>query len=77
MAQLPLPNTPLKKKSSNPKKNNIVREYVLPNFSINRHHGRVRLPNEELSATDQVLFMENERFTIPELLFRPDDIGLC
>lgn len=60
---------------SNPKKNSILREYVLPNFSINRH-GRVRLPNEELSATDQVLAMENERFTIPELLFRPDDIGL-
>lgn len=60
---------------SNPKKNSIVREYILPNFSINRH-GRVRLPSEELSATDQVLHMENERFTIPELLFRPDDIGL-
>lgn len=60
---------------SNPKKNSIVREYVLPNFSINRH-GRVRLPNEELLATDQVLHMENERFTIPELLFCPDDIGL-
>ncbi|KAG1901091.1 actin-related protein Arp6 [Suillus fuscotomentosus] len=60
---------------SNPKKNSIVREYVLPNFSINRP-GRIRLPNEELSTTDQVLHMENERFTIPELLFRPDDIGL-
>lgn len=60
---------------SNPKKNSIVQEYVLPNFSMNRH-GHVRLPNEELSATDQVLHMENERFAIPELLFRPDDIGL-
>jgi len=60
---------------SNPKRNSVVREYILPNFSTNRH-GHVRLPGEELSATDQVLHMENERFTIPELLFRPDDIGL-
>ncbi|KAG0709921.1 hypothetical protein DFH29DRAFT_886519 [Suillus ampliporus] len=60
--------------SSNPKKNSIVQEYILPNFSIHRH-GRLKLPSDELSATDQVLHMENERFTIPELLFRLDDIA--
>ncbi|OJA12187.1 hypothetical protein AZE42_03943, partial [Rhizopogon vesiculosus] len=60
---------------SNPKQNSIVQEYILPNFSTNRH-GHVRVPGEESPATDQVLHMENERFTIPELLFRPDDIGL-
>lgn len=49
-------------------------EYLLPNLSINRG-GEIRRPGYELAPTDQVLFMENERFTIPELLFRPDDIG--
>lgn len=24
---------------------------------------------------DQILVMNNERFTVPELLFRPDDLG--
>lgn len=61
--------------SSKPKKNSIVLEYLLPNFSINRN-GQIRPPGYELTPTDQVLLMENERFTIPELLFRPDDIGL-
>ncbi|KAH7915450.1 actin-related protein Arp6 [Hygrophoropsis aurantiaca] len=60
---------------SNPKRNNITQEYVLPNFSISRN-GRIRQPEDELTPTDQVLVMENERFSIPELLFRPDDIGL-
>lgn len=59
---------------SSPKRNPIVMEYLLPNFSINRG-GEIRRPGYELTPTDQVLLMENERFTIPELLFRPDDIG--
>ncbi|KIL00217.1 hypothetical protein PAXRUDRAFT_130412 [Paxillus rubicundulus Ve08.2h10] len=60
---------------SNPKQNSIVMEYLLPNFSINRG-GMIRPPAYKLTQTDQVLLMGNERFTIPELLFRPDDIGL-
>ncbi|KAG8214390.1 actin-domain-containing protein [Butyriboletus roseoflavus] len=60
---------------STPKQNSVVMEYLLPNFSINRA-GEIRRPGYELAPTDQVLLMENERFTIPELLFRPDDIGL-
>jgi len=60
---------------SSPKQNSIVMEYLLPNFSISRG-GEIRRPGHELTLTDQVLLMENERFTIPELLFRPDDIGL-
>ena len=59
---------------SSPKHNSIVMEYLLPNFSINRG-GEIKRPGYELTPTDQVLLMENERFTIPELLFRPDDIG--
>jgi actin-related protein 6 len=49
-------------------------EYLLPNFSMNRG-GMIRPSGYELAQTDQVLLMGNERFTIPELLFRPDDIG--
>jgi len=60
---------------ASPKQNPVVMEYLLPNFSISRG-GQIRPPGYELSQTDQVLLMENERFTIPELLFRPDDIGL-
>ncbi|KAF9222982.1 actin-domain-containing protein [Gyrodon lividus] len=60
---------------SKPKQNPIVMEYLLPNFSLNRG-GEIRPPGYELTPTDQVLLMENERFAIPELLFRPDDIGL-
>ena len=59
---------------SSPKQNSIVMEYLLPNFSINRG-GEIRRLGYELTPTDQVLVMENERFTIPELLYRPDDIG--
>ncbi|KAF9240261.1 actin family [Melanogaster broomeanus] len=60
---------------SKPKSNPIVLEYLLPNFAVNRG-GQIRQSGYELISTDQVLLMENERFTIPELLFRPDDIGL-
>ena len=54
--------------------NTIVQEYILPDFSANRP-GRVRQPDENLQDSYQILYMNNERFTVPELLFRPDDIG--
>jgi len=52
-----------------------VQEYILPDFSINRA-GRVRGPGEALDENAQVMYMNNERFTVPETIFRPDDIGL-
>ncbi|KAF8886226.1 actin-related protein Arp6 [Gymnopilus junonius] len=58
-----------------PKHNPIVQEYILPDLSTNRK-GRVRLPDDIITETDQILVMNNERFTVPELLFRPDDIGI-
>lgn len=58
-----------------PKQNPIVQEYILPDLSTNRQ-GRVRQLGENVSDMDQILIMNNERFTVPELLFRPDDIGL-
>lgn len=57
-----------------PKNNPIVQEYVLPDLSTNQS-GRVRQPGDVVE-TDQILVMNNERFTVPELLFRPDDIGM-
>ncbi|CAA7262815.1 unnamed protein product [Cyclocybe aegerita] len=58
-----------------PKRNPIVQEYILPDMSTNRK-GRVRIPEEPLAESDQILLMNNERFAVPELLFRPDDIGM-
>ncbi|KXN84331.1 Actin-like protein ARP6 [Leucoagaricus sp. SymC.cos] len=55
--------------------NSIVQDYILPDLSKNQK-GHVRSPDDILLDTDQVLVMNNERFTVPELLFRPDDIGL-
>ncbi|GJE94184.1 actin family protein [Phanerochaete sordida] len=60
---------------ANARANPIVQEYVLPDFSSNRK-GRVRQPEEILEDSHQILYMNNERFTVPEVLFRPDDIGL-
>jgi len=80
---------------SNPRKNAIVQEYVLPDFSpaSTSRTGYIRSgPNaapppvtEDGEAPkrravvegeeEQVLFMGNERFVGPELLFNPSDIG--
>ncbi|KAJ3507482.1 hypothetical protein NLJ89_g6281 [Agrocybe chaxingu] len=62
-------------KRVDPKHNPIVQEYILPDMSTNRK-GRIRLPEEPLAESDQILLMNNERFAVPELLFRPDDIGM-
>ena len=31
--------------------------------------------NTVLSDADQILYMNNERFTVPEIVFHPSDIG--
>ncbi|TFY68995.1 hypothetical protein EVJ58_g663 [Rhodofomes roseus] len=59
----------------NPRSNSIVQEYILPDFSLNRP-GRIRRRDEPLEGQAQVMYMNNERFTVPEIMFRPDDIGL-
>lgn len=58
----------------NPQSNSIVREYILPDLTKDRR-GRLRRAGETLAEIDQVLLMNNERFTVPEIVFRPDDIG--
>ena len=56
------------------KNNRIVQEYVLPDFSSNKR-GRIRDPDEMPVDNEQVLYMENERFSVPEVLFQPAYIG--
>jgi hypothetical protein len=60
--------------SADPKGNPIVQEFLLPDLSVNRK-GRIRTPEDILSDTDQILAMNNERFTVPEIIFHPDFIG--
>ena len=56
--------------------NNLtVQEYILPGFPSNRRE-RVKKTDDIVSDTDQVLIMNNERSTIPETIFQPDDIGM-
>jgi len=43
-------------------------------MSTNRR-GRVRSQEDIITEADQILVMNNERFTVPEIIFRPDDIG--
>lgn len=59
-----------------PKGNENAQEYVLPNFSTNRQ-GRIRDRDDILAEDEQVLLMNSERFAVPEVLFRPTDIGSC
>jgi len=55
-------------------RNAIVQEYVLPDFSRNRQ-GYIRQPDDLPVDGEQILYMGNERFSIPEVLFCPDHIG--
>lgn len=56
--------------------NKIVRDYVLPDYtSIRRGYLReVVKPDEDIEQ--QTLRLNNERFSIPELLFHPSDVGI-
>lgn len=55
-------------------RNSIVQEYVLPDFSRNRH-GYIRQRDNHPIEGEQILYMGNERFSIPEVLFCPEHIG--
>ena len=53
----------------------LRRQFVLPDFqNINR--GFVRPDDAVESADEQVLAMETERFTVPDVLFHPSDVGM-
>ncbi|XP_052811955.1 actin-related protein 6-like [Mya arenaria] len=58
--------------------NTVMRDYVLPDYThITR--GYVR-PREETTGkakgNEQIIRMNNERFSVPELLFHPSDVGV-
>ncbi len=61
--------------------NTIKVEYVLPDGSGSQLFGKLRIPSASSSASsnrgdEQVLPLSNERFSVPELLFKPSDVGL-
>lgn len=65
------------KNSANP----IVVDYVLPDYNSGKGgHRRPHVPKKSGPATgrddEQVMVLGNERFTVPELLFSPSDVGL-
>ncbi|KAI7818727.1 actin family [Gamsiella multidivaricata] len=75
-----------------PRANKILQHYVLPDYSMQqtgyiKGKGKAKKPkkrkNEDDMAVDndkngdeQILTMNNERFTVPEILFNPSDIGM-
>ena len=72
----------IKKPSSTPERDvrplfKIARDYVLPDFTTLR---RGFLKSAELTGRpdegEQTIRLNNERFTVPELLFNPSDIGI-
>lgn len=61
--------------SANPRTNRIVQEYILPD-TTKQPRGHIRKPSDLISDSDQLLVMNNERFSVPEIVFRPNDIGI-
>ncbi|RNA27435.1 actin-related 6 [Brachionus plicatilis] len=60
------------------KENRITRDYVLPDFA-NLCKGFAKSQQESTGIpldSEQIIRLNNERFSIPELLFHPSDIGL-
>lgn len=59
--------------------NSIMREYVLPDFTT-RRRGYLREPLTkslgQKQPDEQCLKLANERFSIPEILFHPSNIGI-
>nr|UEK51544.1 actin-related protein 6 [Parasacculina yatsui] len=59
--------------------NSIACDYVLPDFSVLRR-GKMRSLQERGGGAavdgEQLVRLANERFSIPELLFRPSDAGI-
>lgn len=57
----------------------IRKDYVLPDHSRMNIDplGHILTKDEEVDGTEQILVMNNERISIPEMLFQPSDIGLA
>ena len=55
-----------------------MRDYVLPDYA-NIRKGYAKCQEDSTGKpvdSEQIISLNNERFTIPELLFHPSDIGL-
>ena len=60
------------------KANYVIRDYVLPDY-IEVKRGYVRAPEEttgKSQAGEQIIRMNNERISVPEILFHPSDVGV-
>jgi len=67
----------LKITSYHDSRRNIIRQrYVLPDYTNGNKLGFVKKSDEAILAEEQIMTMNNERITVPELLFHPSDIGL-
>lgn len=53
----------------------MIKEFVLPDYKTIKR-GYVRDPLPEGGQQEQVVKIRNERFTVPEVLFNPGDIGI-
>ena len=59
--------------------NTVARDYVLPDFTTLRR-GYMKSQEDSTGRPqvegEQIIRMNNERFTVPEILFNPSDIGI-
>ncbi|CAN6666080.1 actin-like protein Arp6p [Trichomonascus vanleenenianus] len=53
---------------------NLLKRFLLPNFENPR--GRLLAEDDQTDANDAILNLQNERFTVPELLFSPKMVGI-
>ena len=54
----------------------LKKNFTLPDFSqIMR--GYVKADDEEVEAGEQILGLDTERFSVPEVLFHPSDVGMA
>lgn len=64
-------------KSMSEEKDQIITHYVLPDFHmIKRGYIQDMRVADQVADNCQILHLNNERFTVPELLFCPKDVGL-
>lgn len=60
--------------------NSIVMDYVLPDYNEGKAgYARAHVPRQgklALGPDEQHMTLGNERFTVPELLFTPSDVGM-
>ncbi|TMW48030.1 hypothetical protein DOY81_006894 [Sarcophaga bullata] len=70
----------MKVHTDNKKRSEIVVDYVLPDFTaLKRGYIKKKDPSQNPLADDsdqQMVRLCNERFTVPELLFNPSDVGI-